>query len=88
MKTTHTAAPWTATTYCDGSIGIHAGDSAYSLAVVKTAEDAALIASAPDLLAALETLTEWMRCHTGPADGTLEMLKTAVAAIAKAKGEL
>lgn len=42
---------------------------------------------APALLASLEKLSYWMRCHTGPADGTVEMLIEAVNAIAKAKGE-
>lgn len=45
-----------------------------------------LIAAAPELLESLIELSDWMRDHTGPGDGTLEMLVKAVAAIAKAKG--
>jgi hypothetical protein len=46
--------------------------------------NAALIASAPALLAALRELSEWMRSHTGPRDGTHDMLCRACAALAKA----
>jgi hypothetical protein len=48
--------------------------------------NAALIASAPDLLTALRELSEWMRSHTGPRDGTYDMLCRACAALAKAEG--
>jgi hypothetical protein len=52
-------------------------------------EDARLIAAAPDLLAALEALTEWGRTHTSPtqANSPHALLIAAVEAIAKAKGE-
>jgi hypothetical protein len=39
-----------------------------------------------DLLAALRELSEWMRSHTGPRDGTHDMLCRACAALAKAEG--
>lgn len=45
-----------------------------------------LIDAAPVLLASLEELSEWMRTHTGPADGTQDMLIRAVTAIQKAEG--
>ena len=48
--------------------------------------NARLIAAAPDLLARLSELSEWMRTHTGPSDGTHDMLVRAVAAIARATG--
>ena len=48
--------------------------------------NARLIAAAPDLLARLSELSEWMRTHTGPSDGTHDMLVRAVAVIAKATG--
>ena len=64
------------------------------------ADNARLIAAAPDLLAALEhalsvgeKLSDWMRDHTGPADGTIdiltdwhEMRERESAAIALARG--
>lgn len=40
------------------------------------------------LLSCLEELSEWMREHTGPSDGTLEMLTKAVEAIKEAGGEI
>jgi hypothetical protein len=39
-----------------------------------------------DLLAALRELSEWMRSHTGPRDGTHDMLCRACAVIQKAEG--
>lgn len=48
--------------------------------------DARLIAAAPELLAALKECSEWMREHTGPAGGTLDMLTRAHDAIKKAEG--
>jgi hypothetical protein len=56
-------------------------------AIQEAQANAELIASAPDLLASLGELSEWMRSHTGAADGTHEMLCRAVIAIAKAKGD-
>jgi hypothetical protein len=47
---------------------------------------AAITAAAPRLLNALQELSAWMRAHTGPGDGTHEMLCRAVEAI-KATGE-
>jgi hypothetical protein len=40
--------------------------------------------AAPDLLASLGELSDWMRSHTGPSDGTHEMLCRAVVALQKA----
>jgi hypothetical protein len=48
--------------------------------------NAALISAAPDLLASLEQVTEWMRTHTGPSDGTHDTLVRAMAAIQTAGG--
>lgn len=50
--------------------------------------NANLIATAPDLLARLEQVTEWMRSHTGPSDGTHDMLVRAVLAITVAGGTI
>lgn len=44
-----------------------------------------LIAAAPDLLASLRALTDWMRDNTGPHDSSHDALVTAMAAIAKAE---
>jgi len=43
-----------------------------------TTDDAKLIAAAPALATALQELTEWMRSHTGPRDGTQDLLRRAV----------
>lgn len=48
--------------------------------------NAMLVAAAPRLLASLNELTEWMRCHTGTSDGTAEMLIEAVSTIKEASG--
>lgn len=56
--------------------------------IAATQSNAALIASAPDLLACLQELSDWMRDHTGPADGTVDMLTRTHHTLAKARGEL
>jgi hypothetical protein len=48
--------------------------------------NAHLFLTAPRLLNSLQELSAWMRAHTGPGDGTHEMLCRAVEAI-KATGE-
>ncbi len=40
----------------------------------------------PSLLASLKELSEWMREHTGPSDGTHDMLCRAVEAISEVEG--
>jgi hypothetical protein len=50
--------------------------------------NARLIAASPSLLASLTELAEWMRAHTGPSDGTHEMLCRAVEVIKAAGGEV
>ena len=45
--------------------------------------NAHLLLSAPLLLECLQELSAWMRLHTGPADGTKEMLTRALDAIRK-----
>ena len=51
--------------------------------------DATLFAAAPDLLGALQSLTEWGRTHTSPLDPNSphDLLIAAMEAISKATGE-
>jgi hypothetical protein len=42
------------------------------------ADNAKLIAAAPQMLDSLRRLSDWMREHTGPRDGTHDMLCEAV----------
>ena len=51
----------------------------------ETAE-ARVRAAAPELLAACEELSAWLRARTGPGDGTAQMLTRALGATAKATG--
>jgi hypothetical protein len=62
-----------------------------SVNAVATPEDeayATLFSAAPQLLAALEEVSEWMRRHTGPADGTEAMLRRAVDLISYVGGTI
>jgi hypothetical protein len=101
MTTSYTPGPWkvetwkynnntrevlTIQTQCDAiaqTCGIwRDGDDSSA----EEAANARLIAAAPDLLAALDALTEWGCTHTGPRDDNSphELLIAARAAIAKA----
>ena len=48
---------------------------------------ARILAAGPELVEALQELSNWMRSRTGAADGTVEMLTRAMTAIAKATEE-
>ena len=45
-----------------------------------------LIAAAPEMFEALDELTHWMREHTGPEDGTIDMLIKALRVLTKVEG--
>ena len=51
-------------------------------------ERSSLLDAAPEMLAMLERVTEWMREHTGPSDGTHDLLTNAVALIQTAGGTI
>lgn len=79
----------------DGSVGRYVMDPKRStdraecvVAEVYHATDATLIAAAPQMLSALEDLANWMREHTGPADGCHDILINAVNVIEAAGGTL
>lgn len=56
-------------------------------AIIATSEaDAYLIAAAPDLAGSLQALLDWMRAHTGPADGAMDIMMDAAAVLDKARG--
>lgn len=96
MDTTHTPGPWSrnippARKYST----IFAGRNTHIAMVQSTGltdleieANTDLIAAAPDLLAALEALTEWGRTWTSPigTNSPLNLLIAACAAITKAKG--
>lgn len=64
-------------------------DTGRTVALVYDVADASLLASAPELLKALEDLTNWGRDNTSPLDTNSPhtLLIAAVDAIMKAKGE-
>ena len=86
MTTKHTPGPWTYDKK-DGSIGtkdgltVTAGSYGYDIACSDA--DGILMASAPELLEALQEITKWM--VFGELEG--EMYQKARAVIAKATGE-
>ena len=98
MSEKHTPGPWhwngqfnvtvgSGASWIARTIGLATGDGTDTEREPNEARaNAALIASAPDLLSALRELSVWMRSHTGPRDGTHDMLCRACAAIAKAEG--
>jgi hypothetical protein len=95
--TTHTHGKWYPSQHLcrDGSLGplkIENGTTVIAEITYREPEEMAanarLIATAPDLLASLEQVTEWMRSHTGPNDGTHDMLVRAVLAITVAGGTI
>ena len=93
----HTRGPWRS-----NAIGIWAGGPGHETLVSerpahimlkgggwdRDQEDAnaALIAAAPELLAACRAMSAWLREHTGPSDGTLKMLCDVGVVLAKAEG--
>jgi hypothetical protein len=87
--TTHTPGPWS----IPGSANLVGTEGEGRRLVAEThganfEANAVLIAAAPDMLASLIELTEWLRWHVGPADGEIHgLLINAVAVIASAKGE-
>jgi len=88
----YTAGQWTAENWarpeCGPVYGIRdkSGEDIVS-GVIESKANAVLIAAAPELLETTWELMTWMCEHTGPADGTRDMLIKARQAIAKAKGE-
>jgi hypothetical protein len=94
----HTPGPWRISRHPDGEVDSPAqftriygpqpsrwvADVGYYEAEWKA--NAHLIAAAPDLLASLKELSEWMRSHCGPSDGVHDMLIRAVAVLAKVEG--
>lgn len=90
----HTPGPWKAEK-SNNCIAIVSGDYGYGVAKTygtgkEDTLNARLIAAAPELLEALKLcipeLKEWMRNH-GEDIGTLDVIKKAQAAIAKAEGK-
>ena len=69
-----------------GFVVAHCTNALVTMSSERSEAHAKLLASAPDLLASLEELSEWMRSHTGPADGTHDMLVRAVEVIQQAGG--
>ena len=51
-------------------------------------DNAKLIDAAPEMLRSLESLTEWLREHTGPSDSCFSILCRAVEVIQMAGGEI
>lgn len=92
---THTSGPWAiskhATPDYAPQYGIYAGDSPNDLATVKgdnAKADAALIASAPDLLAVCRQLVDQARGNPKQPVGSLDVLVgLAILAISEAKGD-
>ena len=95
MQSTHTPGKWeiVPTPAIDSikpgdsvAIGARAGNVTWIVAEMVAPGDARLIASAPDLLAALQALTEWGCTHTSPRDANSPhaLLIAARAAIARA----
>jgi len=91
----HTPGPWRVTPSCrigNGSAwrDILSDGTEFAPSYIGEAldKDAALIAAAPDLLAALQALTDWGRDHTSPKDPNSPhaLLVAASAAIARATG--
>lgn len=93
MKTTHTPGPWKAEGWesvvvndANGNTLVLMPGASYGLAAVKA--NAALIAAAPDLLAACKAVEDaWTGGESGDWRGALDLaLGMARAAIAKARG--
>jgi len=85
----HTPEPWKGiekTGYIFDAKGRVIGTSFLSGAEGKA--NTHLMAAAARLLNSLQELSEWMREHTGPRDGTLEMLIRAVETIKAAGGKI
>ena len=84
MKTTHTPGPWTQSKRNEADVYSENGERIASAHGPRCADNARLIAAAPDLLAALE------RIMNAADHGTVKMRSElgiqASAAIAKAKG--
>lgn len=94
MKTSHTPGPWTflpGNVLVAGKNGLHLGTFSESCGLGNAAEpNKALIAAAPDMLAALQAIIEEAGPSFGHSDGpgTINrMAYAARAAIAKATGE-
>ena len=97
MKATPTPGPWfydlnhTVGTQLDGewmeSVCQLPAGARERIPTSQEKADMQLVAAAPELLESLSELSEWMRAHTGPADGTHEMLCRAYLVIIKATHE-
>ncbi len=89
----HTPSKWVQgpdddTTAFPGALRVfHEGTRTHVCSRVRE-EDAPLIVAAPDLLASLEELSEWMRWHCTIKDGTHEMLVRACERILAAGGTI
>jgi hypothetical protein len=88
---THTPGPWTVRNEHFRPLAILSADRASIVALLPDTapkSNARLIAAAPEMLEALEELTEWGRTYTSPLDPNSphQLLINAVNAIAKAKG--
>lgn len=82
---THTPTPWEVVSKFIGPYMIKAkADNNHTVALVADVDNARLIAAAPDLLEALETI---MKYPIIPNTIGYEMVDTARAAIAKARGQ-
>ena len=93
MNAKHTPGPWVVIPMPDGSIDICKSNAGYHIAQMlytgypaDVQANARLIASAPDLLAALEAIVKMISPYSGQGRMDTE-ISAARAAIAKAKGE-
>jgi len=87
MSTQHTPGPWEPSRMThDWSVYAENGNGADLCASIKTAEDAALIAAAPDLLAACEGILPLLQSDLDALNNWEPEILAVEEAIAKAKG--
>lgn len=86
-KTNHTPGPWSVGGPYDHMLMTARGELIASTALMSKNHkaDARLIAAAPDLLAALESITEHFRANGDPTAS--DLMSAGRAAIARARGE-